>query len=200
MLAPTSTLFGNINAKVARKPQTNDPNFRELVSRINRTLIIIPSAPQVQPIDGMDEPDTAGHDAAPSTTQVEIPYVPASQRGSARANVEDTIIVVGQARQKKRKRVKDTPNPLEPAASADGPQPQKEEKVALTEGDTETQNPFDFSSVPNILDNDSHITEVKKKRQKKQKNSKGGMFYGDFRAPPKAHSELKSGNQSHTFK
>jgi len=28
----------------------------------------------------------------------------------------------------------------------------------------------------------------------------GGVFYGDFPAPPKAHSELKSGNQSHTFK
>ena len=28
----------------------------------------------------------------------------------------------------------------------------------------------------------------------------GGAFYGDFPAPPKAHSELKSGNQSHTFK
>ena len=28
----------------------------------------------------------------------------------------------------------------------------------------------------------------------------GGTFYGDFPAPPKAHSELKSGNQSYTFK
>ena len=28
----------------------------------------------------------------------------------------------------------------------------------------------------------------------------GGTFYGDFPAVPKAHSELKSGNQSHTFK
>lgn len=28
----------------------------------------------------------------------------------------------------------------------------------------------------------------------------GGAFYGDFPALPKVHNELKSGNQSHTFK
>lgn len=155
--------------------------------------------------------------------QVEIPYIPASQRHPAHT-IEDSIVVVGQARQKKRKRTKvapDGPAALPSAESSNvGGTPQQQQNAGSNDDPpTEESVPFDFSAVPNILDDNPNSEETKKKRQRKQKHGmcilydpfdvfpfiplsylSGGEFYGDFPAPPKAHSELKRGNQSHTFK
>ncbi|KAJ3862649.1 hypothetical protein EV359DRAFT_74071 [Lentinula novae-zelandiae] len=122
-----------------------------------------------------------------STVQAEIPFIPSAQRTN-NANptvlVEDTIVVVGQARQKKRKRVKIISNPGE-----DNPKG--------GEGDTV---PFDFASAPNILDA-APSTEQSSIPRKKVKQAKGrSSLYGEFPAPPRAYSEVKSGNKSHTFK
>ena len=159
--------------------------------------------------------------------QVEIPYVAASQRPTKQVKEEerDTIVVVGQARQK-RKRTK--------AQQHNGAGKSKEPAVdqapsssTLLEKEEEESNAlepesFDFSAVHNILDDNPDLEDGnrKKKRQKKQNKGQscryfspffissvrfifsipGGVFYGDFPAPPKAHSELRSGNQSYTFK
>lgn len=135
---------------------------------------------------------------------VEIPFIPASQR-KAMGIVEDSIVVVGQARQKKRKRTKAAVNDLGSSRSAESLNKKKiqQERVNGTpknEVTSDKEEPFDFSVVPNILDNNPNLEEsaVKKKKQRRQKN--GEAFYGDFPAPPKAYSELKRGNQSHTFK
>jgi len=162
--------------------------------------------------------------------QVEIPYVAASQRPTKRVKEEerDTIVVVGQARQK-RKRVKaqqqndagqtnegQTNEPAADEASSSSGLLKKED------GESNALEPesFDFSAVHNILDDNPDLEDRnRKKRQKKQSKGwpflfsfrvwdslfpsflvPGGVFYGDFPAPPKAHSELKSGNQSYTFK
>ncbi len=93
-----------------------------------------------------------------SGMQVEIPYVPASQRPTRQViqDEKDSIVVVGQARQK-RKRKKGEQN--------------VEKGGAMT-----AEGPFDFSSVPNILDtNPNGEDEVndensQRKRLKKKKN------------------------------
>ena len=94
-----------------------------------------------------------------SGMQVEIPYVPASQRPTRQViqDEKDSIVVVGQARQK-RKRKKGEQN--------------VEKGGAMT-----AEEPFDFSSVPKILDtNPNGGDEVnddensQRKRLKKKKN------------------------------
>lgn len=106
--------------------------------------------------------------------QVEIPYIPASQRHPAHT-IEDSIVVVGQARQKKRKRTKvapDGPAALPSAESSNvGGTPQQQQNAGSNDDPpTEESVPFDFSAVPNILDDNPNSEETKKKRQRKQKH------------------------------
>jgi len=112
---------------------------------------------------------------AASGMQVEIPYVPAAQRQTtiARAKVEekDTIVMVGQ---KKRKRVKgggkakmegeDSPSP-----SING---SKEESRGVSETNAE-QASFDFSAVPNILDDNPDTEDMNRKKKRQKKQNKG---------------------------
>ncbi|TFK38973.1 ribonuclease H-like domain-containing protein, partial [Crucibulum laeve] len=115
-----SALFGKTRTsgpapvKGSSNIHAENPRFKELVARINSTLVIVPTAPRVMTTT-MATTSTStvtttkvevadGIDAA-TGMQIEIPYVPASQRQTARtAEEKDTIVVVGQARQKKRKR------------------------------------------------------------------------------------------------
>lgn len=144
--------------------------------------------------------------------QVEIAYVPAAQRQQANI-IDDSIVVVGQARQKKRKRVKGSVA-KDGDSVADDKQKRREEVAPL--------EPFDYSTAPNILDDiptpDQDPASRKKKKQKHTKGRSRALLspstgyspvffdlgavleYGNFPAPPKAHRELKSGNQSYTFK
>ncbi|KAF8148190.1 hypothetical protein B0H34DRAFT_737252 [Crassisporium funariophilum] len=197
-----STLFGNIGGKKTNgSPQiVSAPDVNELVRRINRSFVMAPPVPQIAsttphaPVQSGQEIDEF------SGMQVEIPYVPASQRPTKRLKEEtDTIVVVGQARQK-RKRAGKAAETSAGVEDESGPVKGKQKQKAQDESGVtvEGQESFDFSAVPNILDDNPDVEDRKRKRQKKQ--NKGGMFYGDFPAPPKAYSELKSGNQSHTFK
>jgi exosome complex exonuclease RRP6 len=104
---------------------------------------------------------------------VEIPFIPAPQRSIIVPNEEqDTIVVVGQAR-KKRKR---------PKASPDGVDATSGKKTKVINGaetkDDDEGEAFDFSAVPNILDDNPNMgdaTKTKKKRERKEK--KGVRFY-----------------------
>lgn len=96
--------------------------------------------------------------------QVEIPFVPAAQR-QPKPIIDDAVIVVGQAKQKKRKRVRDA----EGVASGSSSSRRTKDDVPV--------EPFDFSTVPNILDADTEVeaTHVQKKGKKDKKQAKG-MF------------------------
>ncbi|KAI0060351.1 hypothetical protein BV25DRAFT_1917713 [Artomyces pyxidatus] len=180
--------------------------FQEVVSRIHRALVIAPTAPQVSPMPNEAASTVttavvaANAEAGPSD---EIPFIPASQRQSVKVEaVDDTIVVVGQARQKKRKRSKKTDAEDVSALQAGTARPK--EGVAAPKGTkAEPESvPFDFATASNILD-DERVEEEKKgpkKRQKKNKGSGGVLEYGNFPAPPRDRSQVKSGNQSHTFR
>lgn len=184
--------------------------FREVVNKIHTTLSITPRAPTptlsavrpapVQQVPADDAPGVAG--------QAEVAFVPAAERVKTKVVVEesvaDAIVVVGQGQRKKRKRTA----AVKVEATAEGATPEA----------------FDYGEVGNILDEGSdHEPEVgtggKKRRQKGQgafvgllrawcRNNRvltrsrhvARIDYGNFRAPPKAHSEVKSGNMSRTFK
>ncbi|TFK48707.1 hypothetical protein OE88DRAFT_1663795 [Heliocybe sulcata] len=187
--APKSSLFGEAQPSVGAR-NLHD-RFMEVVSRIHSTLSIAPTVPATLLTAAKSaSPQTAETAAAaePSVTgqPAEIPFVPPSQRQpKATAEVlDDTIVMVGQARQKKRKRSD------KPKAAKDK---SKEEEAA---------EPFDYSTVSNILDEAPDLEEQEPagKKKRRQKGKEPVYQYGNFPAPPRAHREVKSGNQSLTFK
>ena len=179
--------------------------FQEVLTRIHSALVIAPSISPMQTPAHAAETMDAETGQPVLTAEVsesgmeEMAFVPAAQRQNASREpvVDDTIVVVGQTRTKKRKR------PAKAAATE-----------AVAAGEDEEM--FDFETVSNILDEGSE-PEVADKRMRK-KGAKGALSlcnvdgqliidwrvatyqYGNFGAPPKAHSEVKSGNQSRTFR
>jgi hypothetical protein len=107
------------------------------------------------------------------TQQIEIPFVPASQRLAAAAIVDDSIVVVGQTKRNKRKRGKAS-STTQDADRPGLPEDDIEGSLTKTElPEAPPSQPFDFSTVSNILDvpqvDGSDSRQLKKKRQKRDK-------------------------------
>lgn len=101
--------------------------------------------------------------------EVEIPFIPPSQRSTKVLNEEqDAIVVVGQARQK-RKRPKASPDGVEATSGFAGERIKKTKVRDGVEEKDEDGEAFDFSAVPNILDDNPNLDDVKKKQEKKVK-------------------------------
>lgn len=174
---------------------THKQRFGNVVAKIHDSLTVAPVVPKVTSSVATTSAVTLD-EAEELAGQVEMAFVPADQRQEKAPVVEDSLVVVGQvSRQRKRKRVK-----------ADKTQPK-------TEGAEEEA--FDYAAVPNILDEGSDHEPEEGGRKRRQKGQgtwrvmcvgmrltvRAGRFdYGNFRAPPKAQNEPKSGNQSRTFK
>lgn len=103
----------------------------------------------------LDAPDTA---TIPG--QVEIPFIPSNQRQSHFAPVsDDTIVLVGQARQKKRKRTK---RKIIDNSSIGDRENSADDEV------------FDYATVPNLLDDVKPAPEdLSTRKKKRQKDTKG---------------------------
>jgi len=115
------------------------------------------------------------------TPGAEIPYIPASQRQTgARTVVDDSIVVVGQTKQKKRKR----PKVVSQGGGGGGggglstPEDDAEgnKRPVKAGDDDDVLEPFDFSTVPNILDDVPQLERESKQRKKKQKRHDGEIF------------------------
>ena len=110
--------------------------------------------------------DTTGDDGATA----EIPFIPASLRQTVKPEVvDDAIVVVGQ-RQKKRKRNKKA------GVGGDDSSETPSTLAGHTKVEPEDIVPFDFASVPNILDDaPSERGELGDERPGKRLRSKKGM-------------------------
>ncbi|KAJ3998803.1 ribonuclease H-like domain-containing protein [Lentinula boryana] len=192
IVSPRSALFGNALPQASGTLPVD--RFAEVVARIHSTLVIAPSTLKKTTLThestsvSASTQDDEDDETLPAAVQEEMPFVPSAQRAmNAGTNLQpgdDTIVMVGQARQKKRKRVRPVPN------SGEG-------KSKESDGNTIS---FDFASAPNILDAAPAAEQTAVPRKKAKQTKARGAFYGDFPAPPKAYSEVKSGNKSHTFK
>ncbi|KAJ8523231.1 hypothetical protein ONZ45_g260 [Pleurotus djamor] len=209
----SSSLFSSpVPRRTSNHTGEQRARFAEVLERIHGSLSVMPTTPQVpslhddstvEKVDKDEEPGTTG--STTLTMEVEHPFVPASDRKARVATEveEDTIIVVGQ-RSKKRKR-KDNNKGSVAEAGGEGEatssaSPRKAKKAKDSDNEKESEKPFDFSTVPNILD-DAPAVEAEAVKRKRKQNKGGGSFgYGDFPRPPKAHSELRSGNQTQTFR
>ena len=156
--------------------------------------------------------------AVPESVE-EIPFIPASQRQSASISTNhevDGIVVVGQ-RQKKRKRTKTAAT--DESASSTKKAKSSEPSPEVEDNSQKDGESFDFASEPNFLDNVPVPANSAKSNKAKGKAKKGMVLcssfgsnsrtyrllvraveFGDFPAPPRAVSEVKSGNKSHTFR
>ncbi|KAF9015850.1 hypothetical protein BDZ89DRAFT_435244 [Hymenopellis radicata] len=195
----TSSLFG-LSQPVKGSSGHGGGRFQDVLNKIHSSLSIAPSVPQISPISAPEDVIQVDEDDGESTIemQAEVPFVPASQRAK-REVVEDSLVVVGQARQKKRKRTTTIVN----EETSTPPSGSKSKKAKASDGESATkeEEPFDFASIPNVLDQVPASHEEKRVKKKgKQKKGGTGYTYGDFPAPPKAQNDLKSGNRSHTFK
>lgn len=111
--------------------------------------------------------------------EVEIPFIPASQRPANAMNEEqDTIVVVGQARQKrKRPKAGVIADGVEAVSGSAGAKVKKTKVKDETEVQDEDRETFDFSAIPNILDDNPNVGDGnKKKRDKKEKKGASLSF------------------------
>ncbi|EKM49624.1 uncharacterized protein PHACADRAFT_214164 [Phanerochaete carnosa HHB-10118-sp] len=178
LTASRSSLF-TINGS-SSAAELHRKRLQDVVSRIHGSLAIAPSVPKIV----APAAAAVAEQAEEVPGQVEMPFVPASERQETARTVtaetaKDSIVVVGQSQRKKRKRV----------------------AAVNVEREGEVEETFDYSTVSNILDEGSdHEPEAVGGGRKRRQKTQGRFDYGGFRAPPKAHSEVKSGNQSRTFK
>jgi exosome complex exonuclease RRP6 len=104
--------------------------------------------------------------------------------------MNDGIVVVGQ-HQKKRKRDRAAKQAEDAAPTPSASTPEVEVEA------------FDYASAPNILDEGAELLEdgSGKKRKLGKREGRGGLFqYGDFPAPPRNPTEIRSGNRSYTYR
>ncbi|KAG7088738.1 hypothetical protein E1B28_012706 [Marasmius oreades] len=205
LIAKSSALFRKSKSPLSIPTSAQKRRFSEVLSRIHSSFVIVPSATTATKITiNPDETvasasgDLDEHEGVlPASVQPEIPFIPASQRTKDQVMEDDNIVVVGQKKQRKRKR-NATGVDGEPSRNESDTRKRKKTKSPVADGPTEIDGPFDFNSVPNVLDEPSPAVPIVRKG--KAKTTKDKLFYGNFPAPPKAHSELRSANKSHTFK
>ncbi|KAI9436593.1 ribonuclease H-like domain-containing protein, partial [Lactarius indigo] len=191
---PRSSLFGVVPTSAVPKTKIIG-RFQDVVNRIHSTLVIAPTVPEapqeVSTVTTTETVTTSAPDIPIDGATVEIPFVPAALRQTAKPEViDDAIVVVGQ-RQKKRKRTKKagTINDDDTERSTSTPAAKTEEVV-----------PFDFASAPNILDEGERSEQEDGRAGKRKRQKKALLERGDFPAAPKDRREVKSGNVSHTFR
>ncbi|KAM6493825.1 hypothetical protein JOM56_010186 [Amanita muscaria] len=215
-----SALFGNRGTDKG----LISPCFSDLVARINSTLVVAPAPTKIAPLISTlpVEPSKIEIDVTGVLgMQVEVPFVPAAQREPKIVDkrVEDTIVVVGKVGAKKRRRdapSKDTseqsargsPSFMDDRAEGQGdmsqkklPKERRSRNTTLDNKTSEEQKDFDFSAVPNVLDDPSNPTEESSRPKKvKLDKVKGRESSRKVSAAQKAHREFQGGNRSHTFK
>src|ERR1700691_4064132 len=133
--------------------------------------------------------DQTADQAAGLPNQIEIPYIPAAQRRQTNI-IDDSIVIVGQARQKKRKRVKASSADIDPDSAAvsamdteifaEASHAKAPKKQGRGENGSATHELFDYSAVPNILDDvptPEHDTTSRRKKKQKQNNGEPVPVY-----------------------
>ncbi|KAF8517423.1 ribonuclease H-like domain-containing protein [Hysterangium stoloniferum] len=196
-----SSLFGSMSITQVQDLSA-DKRYCDVMARIHSKLIIAPTPPikipdvasaTVMDLDIVEEDSSAAAVA-------EIPFIPPAQRQSAikaDPDANDVIVVVGQ-RQKKRKRKEKGKEVAGSGASSESTPSKKLKDQNADAVKMEAIEPFDFDSAPNILDQPKPTAApVKRKRQR---GADAAVQYGNFGAPPRNMSEVKGGNQSHTFR
>ncbi|KAG6332085.1 hypothetical protein ID866_7003 [Astraeus odoratus] len=201
--------------KSALMPTATTDQFKNIVEKIHRTLVIAPvvtvpstvvkaeTAVPCSPDAALVDSDGSVTNSLTTADQIEI-AVPEHQRQSRSftdgysLTADDTIVVVGQAnaRQRKRKREKNRSRTSQSDHHAGS-------DAVITDQEAKTAA-FDYSSAPNLLDGgeSDRLDEGSSRKSKKAKQNRdpGFTLSAKFRALPRDQREVKNGNKTHTFR
>jgi len=180
-------------------------NFDAILQEIHNSIRIAPSVPQGDSkllgapptIESESSKGTEVATAQPATEtrvvqELDLAFIPASQRESARAELHDQLVTVGKPN-RKRKRQQNSKNVSKKTkVNADE---ELEEEMVDSRGDPA---PFEYDGTINILDLNTAV--VKGTSEDRTKKKKDTIRYGNFPAPPRNLSEVKGGNISRSFK
>ena len=142
---------------------------------------------------GIDQSNSVGPEASDPIPpgpegQIEIPFVPAHKRQTLpdpqnHQLKDDTIVVVGQAGARQRKRKRDKAREIISSSQSKSGTQLGGAKTSTSTGDCDREvEEFDYSSVPNLLDNESKrghargVHEEDDRRKKKQRHGKGMLM------------------------
>ncbi|KAF8133915.1 ribonuclease H-like domain-containing protein [Boletus edulis] len=225
--AAQSMLFGSAFSKVISGDSAE--RFKDLVEKIHKTLVsrttrigaivyrlcqgTLLRFPFIRRTDKNNAAVPGASDILTGPAgQVEIPFVPAHRRqtiSNPQNELEDDTIVfvgAGGTRQRKRKRDQARATASMSQSKSEAHLGDAEISISTDDHDQEVKE-FDYSSVPNLLDDESTHGDTRGMheedgRKKKQRHGKGlGAFqYGNFRAPPRDQREVRGGNKAHTFR
>ncbi|CAE6460321.1 unnamed protein product [Rhizoctonia solani] len=197
--ARTSSLFGSTMTKTVPRTRTvqsrlfgpsalrhplpsatvTSGSFEELRQHIHGSISDAPKIPVLSTIVPA-EPE--------SESEIKVIDEPAPEPAklapASTTEVDAEIITVGRASNKSRKRKPNT-------SGASTPQEIKKPRTEVEE--------FDYTNASSILDMEG-VEEDTSAGGKKREKKKATNVYGNFPAPPKAQSEQRSGNRTHTFK
>ncbi|KAF8496091.1 hypothetical protein JB92DRAFT_2991336 [Gautieria morchelliformis] len=182
-LASSSSLFGPSLQGSASAP--TNPRYRDVVARIHSTLVLAPSLTLGPYVKVSDQDFNAA-------AQAEIPYIPPAQRQpilKTDPNADDTSLSKGVSSEV-----------VDSSVTANPADPKKRKEQVKSESERGALEPFDFGAAPNILDEPSPVAPPVPAKKRHEKSAKTGVQYGNFGGPPRNMSEVKSGNQSHTFR
>ncbi|CAE6445144.1 unnamed protein product [Rhizoctonia solani] len=178
-----SALFGPsaLRRPLSSATVTSSP-FEQLRQRIHGSISDAPKipilpAPVTLPVDLEPEPEIKIIDEPTPAPE------PSKSVSAGTSSQIDTEIVTVARTTKSRKR---KPNSSGTSASQEIKKPR-----------TEVEE-FDYTNAPSILD--QGVEEETSAGGRKRDRKKVASVYGNFPAPPKAQSEQRSGNRTHTFK
>ncbi|CAE6458731.1 unnamed protein product [Rhizoctonia solani] len=186
--AAQSTLFGPSALRQALPAATvTSDSFEDLRQRIHGSISDAPKipvlpAPVPMSVDPEPEPEIKIID---EPTPVPAPAPSEPVPASTSSAVETEVITVARSNTKSRKR----------KTNSSGTSTPQETKKTRTEVEE-----FDYTNAPSILDVDQGVEEGTSAGGRKRERKKVASVYGNFPAPPKAQSEQRAGNRTHTFK
>ncbi|KZO96978.1 hypothetical protein CALVIDRAFT_563610 [Calocera viscosa TUFC12733] len=194
IVAHSSSLFGNA---LPSSSSEQDARFKATIEQVHSSLFLAPTVIPLTETKSAPEIVTAAATA-------EVPFVPKSARQTKEAQDDrNTIVVVGQKGNKKRKRelqlddIVAASTSAAPAAETAGPDDLAEDQFPKTSAE---DGAFDYSALPNLLDDDPATLGKKKSKKQRKNKSKASFQSSDFKKPPKPRTEPKTGNRSMTFK
>ncbi|CAE7139825.1 unnamed protein product [Rhizoctonia solani] len=180
--AAQSSLFGPsaLRQSSSSATVTSSP-FEELRQRIHGSISDAPKIPAlsapVPPAEPEPESDIEIIDEPVPAPEPSKPVV------ASTSQIDTEIVTVARSNTRTRKRKTNL-------SGASTPQEIKKPRTEVEE--------FDYTNAPSILD--QGVEEDASVGGKKRERKKAASVYGNFPAPPKAQSEQRSGNRTHTFK
>ncbi|CEL62627.1 exosome complex exonuclease RRP6 [Rhizoctonia solani AG-1 IB] len=182
--ATKSTLLGSSGTRLSTSAAKTANAFEELRERIHGSISDAPTIPVLPPRSSPHaEPEP---EAEPEIMIIDepTPQPPKPAPASTSSQPETDVVTVARPNTKSKKRKTN-------ASGTNTPQETKKPRPEVEE--------FDYTNAQSILDIDQEVEGTSGNVRKREKR-KVASVYGNFPAPPKAQSEQRTGNRTHTFK